>query len=145
VFGNGGGIEDEGTLTVSNSTISGNSAVDGGGINVSNFVTVTVSGTIVSGNTAPQGAGIYALDCTATFSNDTINANTGDGVDLVAGGDFGRTFTFCNDTVENNSGDGIDSQAQASALFLDQFTVDHTIKNGGSNIHPTNGYTLRNC
>jgi hypothetical protein len=144
-FGNGGGIADEGTLTVSNSTISGNSATCGGGIDLSNFLTMTVSGTIVSGNTAFRGGGIYAADSTATLSNDTINANTGDGVFIVGSLDFGRTFTFCNDTVENNSGDGIDTEAQASALFIDQFTVDHTIHNGGVNIFPTNDYTLRNC
>ena len=55
--GEGGGILNGGTLTVSNSTLSGNSAgLDGGGIH--NGGTLTVSGSTLSGNSASYGGGI---------------------------------------------------------------------------------------
>ena len=48
--GGGGGIHNDGTLTVSNSTLSNNSASSGGGIE--NSRTAIVSGSILSGNSA---------------------------------------------------------------------------------------------
>ena len=49
----GGGILNDGTLTVSGSTISGNRAIRGGGIN--NNSTLTTTGSTISGNRAGDG------------------------------------------------------------------------------------------
>jgi hypothetical protein len=72
---NGGGIYNAGALTVSNLTISGNSAADGGAI--FNGGALTVSNATISGNSASQdGAGVYVPSGeTLTLSNVTISGN----------------------------------------------------------------------
>ncbi|NER20285.1 MAG: DUF4347 domain-containing protein [Symploca sp. SIO1C2] len=61
---NGGGIFNRGTLTLNNSTVSGNTAnFRGGGIYnsgmVANAANVTLNSSTVSGNTAGSGGGIF--------------------------------------------------------------------------------------
>lgn len=57
--GDGGAIYNAGSLTLTNSTLSGNSAtLDGGGIYNAYGSTATVTGTSLSGNTATQGTDI---------------------------------------------------------------------------------------
>src|SRR5262249_22546462 len=58
VPGEGGGILNDGTMTVSGSTISGNSADLGGGIYSDGFPT-TVRNCVFTGNSATRGGGIY--------------------------------------------------------------------------------------
>ncbi|PKL66485.1 MAG: hypothetical protein CVV28_10815 [Methanobacteriales archaeon HGW-Methanobacteriales-1] len=73
----GGGIANyEGTVNVSGSTISGNTALYGscGGI-MNDGGTLTVSGSTISGNTAQFGGGIYNMG-TLTVSGSTISDNT---------------------------------------------------------------------
>ncbi len=67
---NGGGISNSGTLTVSNSTFSGNSAASIGG-GISNDGTLTVSNSTLSGNSATVGGGILNVG-TLTVSNSTL-------------------------------------------------------------------------
>jgi hypothetical protein len=82
-FGNtayyyGGAIYNAGTLTVNNSTFSGNTAscCSGGGI-INNGATLTVSNSTFSGNTATyRGGGIYELNGTLTLSNSIVAGNT---------------------------------------------------------------------
>jgi len=77
--GFGGGIENAGTLTVTNSTFSGNSgiAVFGGGI--FNLGTLTVTNSTFSGNSAigGLGGGIFN-NGTATLKGTILAASTGD-------------------------------------------------------------------
>jgi hypothetical protein len=73
----GGGILDYGTLTVSNSTLTGNTAYNsGGGIMLaSGIATATVkSFSTITGNTAPagQGADAYNLGTLSLDSTSTI-------------------------------------------------------------------------
>ena len=73
----GGGIYNSGTMTVSNSTFSSNSADRGGGIRNRN--TLTVSNSTFSGNSgAVSGGGINNFDGLVTLKN-TIVANSPDG------------------------------------------------------------------
>ena len=75
--GLGGGILNRGTLTVSNSTLSGNSASSGGGI--ANSRSAAVSSSTLSGNSAGQsGGGIYNYDQGALLevSNSTLSGNS---------------------------------------------------------------------
>jgi len=75
----GGGIYSEGTLTVTNSTISGNHANSsfGGGIDQDASNPVTVINSTISGNTAFHGGGI-GIQSTGkvTVTNSTISGNT---------------------------------------------------------------------
>ena len=68
---NGGAFYNQGILTVSNSTISGNFSTSGNGGGISNSGGLTVTNSTISGNTAGTGGGIY------NFSNRQLNiANT---------------------------------------------------------------------
>ena len=81
----GGGIFNEGTLTVSNSSLSNNSAnySYGGGIynrNAGNGGSLTISNTTLSGNSANTGyggGGIYNDGGTLTVSNSSLWGNSG--------------------------------------------------------------------
>jgi hypothetical protein len=100
-------LSNVGTLTVSNSTLSGNSASDdygnrrGGGI--FNDGTLTVSNSTLSGNTAGEGSGggIYNYEGTLTVSNSTLSGNS-----AGAGGgifNFDGTLTVSNSTLSGNT------------------------------------------
>ena len=71
--GEGGGILNLGTLTVSGCTLSGNRSAGAGG-GIANFGTLTVSGCYLSNNQTISGGGIYN-EGTATVSNSTVSGN----------------------------------------------------------------------
>ena len=107
---NGGGIDNEGTLTVSNSTFAGNSAgYIGGGI--FNDGTLTVSNSTFSGNSAGGGGGIANNNGTVTVSNSTFSNNTASGNSGYGGGIVNdSTLKVSNSTFSGNtanSGGGI--------------------------------------
>jgi hypothetical protein len=72
----GGGIDNTGTLTVTNCMITGNSASDFGG-GISNLGTLTVTNSTITGNMASAGGGIDNGG-TLTVTNSTITGNAGD-------------------------------------------------------------------
>jgi hypothetical protein len=96
----GGGIYNEGTLTVSGCTLSTNSAGQGGGID--NAYTLTVSGCILSGNSAGDGGGLYNDGSgTLTLSGCTLSSNSaayGGGID-----NWGTLNVTGGSTVSGNS------------------------------------------
>ena len=93
----GGGIYNEGTLTVTNSTFSGNSATYGGGIY--NQGTLTVTNSTFSGNTANTGGGIYNYG-TLTVTNSTFSGNAA----TYGGGIYNQgTLTVTNSTFSGNA------------------------------------------
>ena len=131
--GHDGGIENDGTLTVSNSTVSNNSAGEGsfgggivnnggmltirdssvtgnsatfggGGIDNENAGTLTISGSTLSGNSAPHGGGIDNENAgTLTISDSSL---TGNSATLDGGGilnDQSGTLTISTSTFSGNS------------------------------------------
>ncbi len=74
--GGGAGIENNGTLTVTGSTISGNDAGIGDGGGIRNAGTLTVSGSTISGNVAVNGGGIAAFGASMAVTNSTLSGNT---------------------------------------------------------------------
>lgn len=114
-----GGIVNSGTLTITNSTISGNfPAGDGGGISNSGALTVTNS--TISGNFANDqdsyGGGI-ANTGTLTIENSTISGNTtalsGHGIANFDGG----MLTIVNSTVSGNG--FVNSTGCGGGIFTD--------------------------
>ena len=98
----GGGIVNGGTMTVTNSTLNGNSA-NGNGGGIVNFGTLTMTNSTLSGNTAGNGGGgIFNFAGTLTVTNSTLSGNTaGNG-----GGGGIRTFSGTanlNNTIVANS------------------------------------------
>ncbi|HUU62414.1 MAG TPA: right-handed parallel beta-helix repeat-containing protein [Dehalococcoidia bacterium] len=131
----GGGIRNDGPLEMTNCTIIGNEAPDGGGIYNSGNVTMTgctvsgndadnngggifndygdeltMTGCTVSGNEAYNGGGIYNYGGHVTMTDCTVSGNTardgnGGGIGTV-GPDFTVTMTNCTISGNNASGDG---------------------------------------
>lgn len=116
------------SLTITGSTISGNQAVNGGGISsaidFSNNLTTrlrmtqsTVSGNVAEGNefTVGNGGGVYIVNGDAEISNSTLSGNQANGsgnLSAVGGGlaSFGLSapsqVTLVNTTLQNNSAAG---------------------------------------
>jgi len=107
----GGGLYADGfamTLTVRNSTISGNAASGGGGVYVEDTQGVTTfDGVVVDGNTATaKGGGIFLYDPDAdvVIDNSTITDNTaakGGGIYLYS--QDGGSVTISNSTISGNA------------------------------------------
>ncbi len=100
--GNGGGVDNEGTLDVTNSTFSGNSAGDGGAIY--NNGTLAIVNSTFSGSTATgAGGGIYnnsaATVTNVTFSSNNAPSSSGGGIYNNAG-----TATVTNSILANSTG-----------------------------------------
>lgn len=103
--GDGGGINHTGTgtLNVINSTISNNTASQGGGISNSSG-TLNVTNSNISDNTATQNGGGIQNNATATINNSTLIGNQLDVDGLTGGGIFNYegTLTLNNSTVSRN-------------------------------------------
>ena len=89
-------------LTLTNTTISGNSASAGGGI-YNSFGTVSLTDSTVSGNSAPSGGGIFNFSGTATLRSSTFASNTASN---IGGGIYNyssSTAFVINSTLSGNS------------------------------------------
>jgi hypothetical protein len=106
-FAFGGGIYNAGTLTMSHSSFTENSAAgcpvfqrfstcQGGGID--NLGGLTINNGTLSGNSAVGGGGIASANGATTISNSTISGNSG----LIHGGGISGTATLQNSIVANS-------------------------------------------
>ena len=119
---NGGGLLNLGTLTLTNTTVSGNTAgTDGGGIYNSGGGTLIITASTLSGNSANSagrnGGGIFNASA-ATLTNVTVSGNS---ANSGGGGVFnsGGTATLLNVTLGENSapiGGGISNPAGTVTL-----------------------------
>ncbi len=76
VSGTGGAIRNRGSLTLTNTTVNGNSASNSGGGIFNSTGTLTMTNTTVNGNSASNsGGGIYNRG-TLTLTNSTVSGNT---------------------------------------------------------------------
>jgi CSLREA domain-containing protein len=101
--GDGGGILGGGTMTITNSTFSGNSASKlGGGISSLGFSTVmTITNSTFSGNSTSQLGGGIANGGTMTIINSTFSGNS---TSSAGGGIWNNgTMTVTNSTISGNS------------------------------------------
>jgi hypothetical protein len=102
----GGGMYNSGTVTITNSTFSGNSAVrvttGGGGGGIYNNGTMTINNSTFSGNQARIGGGIKNHG-TLTINNCTFSSNTA--INLGGGiqSDPSRVLNIYNSTFSGNS------------------------------------------
>jgi Bacterial Ig-like domain (group 3) len=128
--GQGGGISNSGTLTLTDCTVSGNSASFGGGI-YNNRGMLTLIDCTVSGNSAKYGGGLFDQHGTITLSDSTISGNSakyGGGVDSSTG-----TLALTNCTVSENSangGGGINNYGTATLTNV-TITANRSVYAGG--------------
>jgi len=134
-----GGIENLGDLTVTNSTITANSAKGGSGYGggIYNVGTLFVNDSTISNNSATYyGGGIWNTG-TATISNSTINANS---VNSVGGGVYnGGTLTLTASTVAGNTanygGGGIYNYPTAEIMITDSTLSGNSTPRLGGGIY----------
>jgi hypothetical protein len=109
----GGGIWNNGTLTVTNSTVSENTADSGGGILTGGTLTVTNS--TVSGNTAADvGGGIFNSGGTLTVTNTLIDGD-------------------CNEAIASS---GYNIESPGNTCGFDQGTDQVDVTEGQLNLGP---------
>jgi hypothetical protein len=143
----GGGLENSGTLTLLNSTVSGNVAQSGGGGGIVNFSTMTLINSTVSGNKAPSDGGGLVNAGTLTLANSTVSGNktSGSGGGLVNAG----TLTLTNSTVSGNSatsdGGGIENYpGTTGATNLTNSTISGNSATRGGGLASSGTLTLAN-
>jgi len=106
----GGGIDNQGSLTSSNCTIAGNSALGANTVSVGggffNASALTVSNCTISGNAANYSGGIGNAG-TLTVSSSTITGNSATGLGTSSGGGIGMenntTSLVLDSTIANNT------------------------------------------
>ena len=133
----GGGLLISGTATLTNCTISGNSATDGGGLEIL-YGTATLTNCTVSGNSASFAAGGLDNSGTVTLTNCTISGNSISGNSPNSFGVGGLrnsgTVTLTNCTISGNSastlGGGLFSGITAT-LTNTIVAGNTTLPNGG--------------
>jgi hypothetical protein len=150
--GDAGGIRNYGTLTVSDSTVSGNSVLFRSGAGIQNWGTLTVSGSTVSGNFSTasggfgsNGGGIFtSYGSNLTISGSTIAGNTAD----YAGGilcENGATMTISGSTIAGNTatyaGGAIYNMGAAT---ITQSTLSCSTAGGGGGIFNDGGSMMVN-
>ena len=148
--GGGGAFSNDGTLNISNSTISGNSATStssGGGINNSFRGTLTVSNSTIFGNTASfNGGGGIRNSGNLTVNNSTISGNKatngGDGGGILNSG----TITVNNSTISGNTATNGGGIRNSGTLTVSNSTISSNaapgygggISNGGGTLNIAN-------
>jgi hypothetical protein len=75
ILGNGGGVYNKGTLTLSQCTLTGNTASSSSGGGVFNSGTLTLTQSTLSGNTASFGGGVFNIG-TLTLVQTLVSGNT---------------------------------------------------------------------
>jgi CSLREA domain-containing protein len=140
----GGGILNiGGTVTVTNSALSGNSADDGGGgIYSDNYSTVTVTNSALSNNSAGYGGGIYSNNySTVTVTNSALSGNSA--TYSSGGGIFNyyqSTLTVTNSTLSGNSatysnGGGIHNAYSGTLTVTNSTLSGNSANNFGGGIY----------
>jgi hypothetical protein len=134
----GGGIGNASTLSVSNSTISGNGSSGGGGIYNSATALLYLNDSTVSGNTTASdtnGAGLYNYGGTAAVSGSTFVDNTVSG--FAYGGGIANwndgSVTLANSTVaDNSSRQGAGIDSDSGSLVLTDCTISGNVGSGSN-------------
>lgn len=100
----GGGIYNDNTLTLTNSTITGNTSSNGGGIYNGSGRSLMLTNSTISGNVASNGAGIYNNGTLIAMST-TIDSNVaaGFGGAVMNGTPPSSIVTLTNTILSNNT------------------------------------------
>ena len=137
----GGGIAVYGTATLTDCTISGNSATRGGGIEVSGAATLTDC-TVSDNSAGRDGGGVYSGTDggTATLTDCTINGNS-----AVFGGGLdngGGTAKLTDCTISGNSGTsggGLENLGGQATII--GCTISGNFATGGGGLYNASGGT----
>ena len=149
--GDGGAIyNNQGTLTISESTISSNTATGWGGGVYNNKGTVTIKNSTFRSNTSNQGGAITSFSdgtaASATISNSTFSSNSatsgngiGGAINTHASGAATATTTIINSTITGNFatyGGGVASSTNNSGGSTSTITMKNSIVYGNTGSGP---------
>ncbi len=146
--GSGGGVDNEGTLTVTNSTFATNNASAGLGGGIYNNGTLSVSNSTFYGNGASNsgyggGGGIFNnTAATMTVTNSSFSGNNADNGGAIR--NIGSA-TVSNSTFSSTSasyGGGIHDEYSATLTVTNSTFYDNTAANNGGGIFNGYGPTL---
>ncbi len=120
----GGGILNAGTLALTNSTISGNSAQSSGGVRNLETGTLTIANSVISQNTAAQfGGGMHNFG-QAEIVDTTISNNTAESGSGGVSNRSGATLTLTSSLVQGNtSALGAGGISNAGTMTLTTTTI----------------------
>ncbi len=140
--GDGGGIFNEGNLTLTHSVVTGNQTSGGfSGGGIVNNSTLTVTNSTVSGNTSDRfGGGIWNSVGVSTVTNSTISGNTANGSLGTSGGiDSFDSLTVTHSTISDNrapngggNGGGIFSGGAIAIITNSTITNNSAAGNGSA-------------
>jgi hypothetical protein len=138
-------ITNEGTLTLTNCTVSGNKGLFGSIYNKSGSQLTLINST-ASGNSTSKGGGIYNSNGKVTLINSLITGNSGYGgvynerATLAPTSSEEGTLTLINSTVSNNNGGGIVNY-NGSVILTNSTVSGNSASDSGGGIF-NNGGTL---
>ncbi len=133
---NGGGIASYATLTLVNSMVSNNVATTGKGGGIANFVGATLTDSSVSNNSAPNSGGVFNSG-TMTMTNCAVSGNK---ATTNAGGlgNYG-TLSMTNGTVANNSATTAGGILGAGTTTLTFCTISGNTASAGGGLENRSG------
>ncbi len=142
-----GGIQNSGTLTMTDCAVTGNTSPQAGGIE--NDSVLTMTNCTVSGNTSTgAGGGLVSFGTTTTLTNCTISSNTS----ANSGGGFymsSGALSLTNCTVAGNQatgGIGGGIYVGGTALLKNTIVATNTASSsaniGGNNVDPASSYNF---
>jgi len=151
----GAGISNAGTLIVSSTVISGNTAIAGGGgsptgAGIFNMGTLTIRNSMISGNQAigdsvvdSFGAGIHNdNNGTLTLIDSTVSGNQATGIGGGVGGGVGSSgiLIVSNSTFSGNTASGLAGGiSSTNATFSNSTITNNTSGFGGSGVDSVGG------
>ncbi|MCP4211455.1 MAG: hypothetical protein GY764_08245, partial [Halieaceae bacterium] len=132
----GGGIYNDGTLTVTNSALSGNVATSGGGgIYIGGGGTLNVTNGTFSGNSANNGGGIVSYGGTLTVANSTFSSNSstdsGGGISSDESLVTVTNSTFSGNSADNDGGGILNSAGTTLKMTNSTFSGNWASRGGG--------------
>ena len=134
----GGGIDNYGTTTVTDCTLSGNYAFSYGSA-IDNHATLTVSGCTLSGNS--RGGVIYNSSGGTLTVNNNSDVSGNDDIGIV---NFGIA-TVCGTTVSDNDGSGIENDRGATLMVSDSHLFSNSSAGDGGGIFNSGTAIICNC
>ena len=119
----GGGIENKGTMTLTNVNVTKSTSTDGGG-GIENDGTMTLSSSKITGDNADAGGGV-SNEGTLTLSNDTISGVASDNGGGLASGNNG-SVTITNTTISGGAAIGGGIWIESGTLKMTDSTVSNS-------------------
>jgi hypothetical protein len=143
--GDGGGIFNNGSLTLINSSVNGNTASSqGGGIRINGGTLILTNSTVNGNTTIGLGGGIFGC-CPITVTNSTISDNTaGTAGGIYSVGALTLTNSIVNGNRANNSAGGGIYLESISTVTNSTVSNNTAAEAGGGVYNATSSLTLTN-